>query len=281
METIYLNPTNLAHWQKRARTSVIALGFFDGIHKGHRLVIETAVQKAKEKNLSLSVMSFFPHPKTILSNGKKRVDYLLPLSEKEKMLQTLGVDTFYIIEFDKDFASLSPEQFVTKYLIGLGVVHAVAGFDYTYGSLGAGNMDRLKNDSGGLLDVTKVSKVEWCGQKISSSCIREKLSKGYVEELPNYLGYSYTVKGDWDGTIFKLSPYYTLPAPGSYAVTLKNEMGSIQTEVVVMKKHEDQSLKCTKKIPTFMEGNLSIVWHSQIRVEAVKTQNVKTNVLVF
>ena len=57
----------------------------------------------------------------------------MPLSEKEEKLRKLGVDTFYIVEFDKDFASLSPEQFVAKYLIDLGVVHAVAGFDFTYG----------------------------------------------------------------------------------------------------------------------------------------------------
>ena len=59
-------------------------------------------------------MSFFPHPKTVISNGKKQVCYLMPLSEKEKMLEQLGVDTFYIVEFDQEFASLSPEQFVTS-----------------------------------------------------------------------------------------------------------------------------------------------------------------------
>ena len=68
----------------------------------------------------------------------------MPLSEKEKMLEQLGVDTFYIVQFDKEFASLSPEQFVSQYLVNLGVVHAVAGFDFSYGSRGLGNMDRLK-----------------------------------------------------------------------------------------------------------------------------------------
>ena len=58
----------------------------------------------------------------------------MPPSEKEEMLRKLGVDTFYIVEFDQEFASLSPEEFVTNYLIRLGVVHAVAGFDFSYGS---------------------------------------------------------------------------------------------------------------------------------------------------
>ena len=110
METISLNRENLAHWQKKAEPSVMALGFFDGLHNGHCEVIKTALRMAKEKNVTLSVMSFFPHPKTVISNGKKQVCYLMPPSEKEERLQELGVDTFYIVEFDKEFASLSPEQ---------------------------------------------------------------------------------------------------------------------------------------------------------------------------
>ena len=62
----------------------MALGFFDGLHHGHRKVIQTALQKAKEKNLPLSVMSFFPHPKTVLSNGKKQVCYLMPHIRERK-----------------------------------------------------------------------------------------------------------------------------------------------------------------------------------------------------
>lgn len=177
METIYLNPGNKALWQERAKPNVMALGFFDGVHKGHREVIRTALAKAKEKKLLLSVMSFFPHPKTVLSNGKKRVDYLMPLSEKRKVLSQLGVDIFYIVEFDHEFSALSPETFVQKYLINLGVVHAVAGFDYCYGRMGTGNMDRLKADSGGLLEVTKVNKVECNGEKNQFNLHSRKISQ--------------------------------------------------------------------------------------------------------
>ena len=187
----------------------MALGFFDGLHQGHRKVIQTALNKAKEKNVQLSVMSFFPHPKTVISNGKKQVCYLMPISEKEKMLEQLGVDRFYIVQFDREFASLSPQQFVTQYLLKLGVIHAVAGFDFSYGSRGLGNLDRLKNDSGGIIEVTKVEKVECQGEKISSTCIRERLVKGLVEEIPHFLGRPYEVKGNWDGFSIKLESYYT------------------------------------------------------------------------
>ena len=89
-------------------------------------------------------MSFFPHPKVVISNGKEKVNYLMPISEKEKILKSLGVDTFYIVKFDKTFAQLSPEEFVAEYLTSLGVVHAVAGFDFTYGRRGAWEFESLK-----------------------------------------------------------------------------------------------------------------------------------------
>lgn len=71
METIYLNKENLAAYQEMASANVMALGCFDGLHHGHVKVIQTAWQKAKERQVSLSVMSFFPHPKTVI--GGKRV----------------------------------------------------------------------------------------------------------------------------------------------------------------------------------------------------------------
>ena len=119
-----------------SKPCVMALGFFDGLHNGHREVVKTALRMAKEKS-AVAVMSFFPHPKSVLSDGKIQVDYLMPLSEKEKMLRELGVDLFYIVEFTKEFAALSPEQYVAKYLLNLGVIHAVAGFDFSYGFKGS------------------------------------------------------------------------------------------------------------------------------------------------
>ena len=263
METIYLNQDNVAFWQGKAKPSVVALGFFDGIHKGHCEVINTAAKISKDKNLSLAVMSFFPHPKTVISNGK--VDYLMPLSEKEDKLNKLGVDLFYIVEFDKDFASLLSARFVTEYLVNLGVVHAVAGFDYTYGFQGAGNLDRLKNDSSGLIDVTKVEKLEFQGEKISSTYIREKLLKGKVDELPSLLGHPYKVECEWDGNTLKLNPYYTLPAPGRYEVILKNKILSIKAQVTVLEKEEGRILKCMTELPKYMAGSLSIIWHRRLK----------------
>ena len=262
METIHLNQGNLAEWQKKAGPNVMALGCFDGLHHGHCAVIKTALQKAKEKQVPLAVMSFFPHPKTVISNGKVHVKYLMPLAEKEAKLREMGVDIYYIVEFNQEFAGLLPEQFVAKYLNGLGVVHAVAGFDFSYGSRGAGNLKRLKQDSGGRIDVTTVAKVEQKGEKISSTCIRERLLNGKVAELPEFLGHYYRTESEWNGETFTLYPYYTLPASGRYEVILKNESGSVHREVIIT--NDGATLKCTDEIPIFLKGKLSIIWQKEI-----------------
>lgn len=270
METIYINRDNLADWQGKADACVMALGFFDGLHYGHREVIKTALRKAKEKGISLAVMSFFPHPKSVLSNVEKQINYLMPLSVKEKILRGLGVDTFYIVEFTREFAALSPEQYVNDYLVNLGVIHAVAGFDFTYGSRGIGNLDRLQVDSGGSIEVTKVEKVACRGEKISSTSIRERLVAGNVEELPDFLGCCYEVEGMWDGQSFMLNPYYTLPAPGKYAVTINIGNLSKRTEVIV----EENSLKPVSELPLYLFGELSIVWHKRISEDASSSRTI-------
>ncbi|PFO03330.1 bifunctional riboflavin kinase/FMN adenylyltransferase [Bacillus sp. AFS076308] len=268
METIYLNKENLAAYQEIASANVMALGCFDGLHHGHVKVIQTAWQEAKKRQVSLSVMSFFPHPKTVIG-GKACFHYLMPQSEKEKRLCELGVDTFYLVEFDREFSGLSPQAFVKEYLVNLGVFHAVAGYDFSYGSRGAGNMDTLKQDSGDRIEVTTVDKVEHKGEKISSTRIRQLLLDGNVQELPYLIGHSYESKCKGTGTFLTPYSHYTLPAPGRYDVTLKNESTSFQTEVMVIEK--GVTLTSLDQIPSWLEGTLTIVWHRRMKAEKVQT----------
>ena len=139
MKTIIVNEKNLSIVQQNSERAVMALGFFDGVHKGHQQVILTAKKIAQNKGLKLAVMSFFPHPKTVFSN--EEMDYLMPMEKKAESFRSLGVDLFYIVDFTKSFAALQPKQFIKEYLVGLQVQHAVAGFDYTYGAKGAGTIE--------------------------------------------------------------------------------------------------------------------------------------------
>ena len=125
-------------------------------------------------------------------------------------------------------------------------------------------MDRLKKDSGGNLEVTKVEKVELHGEKISSTCIRDRLLKGLVEGLPALLGRPYEVACEWDGLALKAKPYYTMPAPGLYKVTLNNE-NHVQ-EILITEDYELFPLKAP------IENDVSIVWCE--RIDDYLTENL-------
>src|SRR5436190_24081178 len=87
LKVIHLTMSNRATYLNQAKPCVMALGFFDGVHLGHKEVIKEAKIAADKRNLPLVVMSFFPHPKEVLTNGKKMFPYLMPLDEKQKKLE--------------------------------------------------------------------------------------------------------------------------------------------------------------------------------------------------
>lgn len=207
-----------------SKPCVVALGFFDGVHLWHQQVIKEAKRAAEEQELPLIIMSFFPHPKEVLSNGKKIIPYLMPINDKRRIFEELGADCFYLIQFTKEFAALSPREFVQTYLLGFGAKQVVAGFDFTYGYRGEGNLDTIKRDSDGKIEVIKVDKIEWEGEKISSTLIRHLVLAGEMERIASYLGNDYQTAGR---IVFQkkhvevdLYSHYLLPAPGWYEVTV-------------------------------------------------------------
>ncbi|WP_028782156.1 FAD synthetase family protein [Thalassobacillus devorans] len=264
MKTIYLHSQNLAFWQKHSRENVIALGFFDGVHKGHQKVIRQAKKEAERRGVDLTVMSFFPHPKVVLSGGKKKFNYLMPLKAKAEVLESLGVDRFYIVEFDMNFASLSPQDYVEKYLLKFSTVHAVAGYDFHYGKLGEGSIDRLKEDSAGRLDVTKVNKVEYLGKKISSTRIRRAIVEGQVNDLSVMMGRLYEVKGKILNHSFFPDDYYMLPRSGNYEVTINS--GSEVFYTTVQNNPEEGRLEISdERIGQELNGlYISVTWRKRL-----------------
>lgn len=208
----------------------LAIGFFDGLHKGHQTVIQTAIDRAKAMGIQSAVMTFNPHPSHVLGGGKNKVGYITPYEEKIKILKSLGVDTVFIVEFDQALASLLPEEFVDVFIKGLNVKHVVAGFDYSFGSKGAGTMEDMADLADGLYETTVVGKVIDQEDKISSTRIRKLLSEGKVEEASSLLGRHFrtigrVIHGDKNGrklgfpTANVLPPQDSiLPLNGVYAV---------------------------------------------------------------
>jgi riboflavin kinase / FMN adenylyltransferase len=232
MKTLFISHPHHIKKEKLPPT-VMALGYFDGIHLGHQEVIRTAVKIAAEKGYKSAVMTFHPHPSVVLGKKEKHVHLITPLKKKEQLIAKLGVDYLYIVEFTPAFAQLFPQQFVDQYIIGLHVKHVVAGFDFTYGRLGKGTMETLPFHSRDQFTQTVVPKLSIAGEKISSTYVRKLLKNGDVDQLPRLLGRFYEVEGTvvngerrgrtigFPTANIALNDDYLLPALGVYAVKVK------------------------------------------------------------
>ncbi|AFI28351.1 MULTISPECIES: bifunctional riboflavin kinase/FAD synthetase [Bacillus] len=229
MKTIHITHPHHLMKEEQAK-SVMALGYFDGVHLGHQKVIGTAKQIAEEKGLTLAVMTFHPHPSHVLGRDKEPKDLITPLEDKIDQIEQLGTEILYVVKFNEVFASLSPKQFIDQYIIGLNVQHAVAGFDFTYGKYGKGTMETMPAELDGKAECTMVEKLTEQDKKISSSYIRTALQNGDVELANVLLGQPYFIKGivihgDKRGRTIGfptanvgLNNSYIVPPTGVYAV---------------------------------------------------------------
>jgi riboflavin kinase / FMN adenylyltransferase len=176
--------------------TVMALGNFDGVHIGHQQIMKTASALADEKGLPLSVMTFDPHPRQVLGRGHVYDSLLTPLPEKVRLMEALGVDVVYVVEFDTSFAAISPEAFVRDFVKQLNAVDVVVGFDYTFGAGGLADTQVLKALAATYqMGSHIVPPVNRDGEKVSSSLIREKLQLGDVKWAAELLGRPYALAG--------------------------------------------------------------------------------------
>ena len=171
----------------------MAFGFFDGMHRGHDKVFQALNQKAEENNLKKAVMTFDPHPSVVLNPERKRTTYLTPLSDKLEMIEQHDVDYCIVINFSSRFASVTSEEFIQEYVINNNVKEVIAGFDFTFGKFGKGNMTVLQESND--FKTTIVGKQELDSEKISTTAIREALTEGNLRKANEELGYLYRIKG--------------------------------------------------------------------------------------
>lgn len=211
----------------------LAIGFFDGIHKGHQELIKQAIQNAKQHGRRSALMTFDPHPSVVLGGKKEEIFYITPLKQKLELLESLGLDDVFIVRFTSDFAKLSPEQFIEEYILGLHVHHVIAGFDFSFGAFGKGNMSLMEEYGRGRYSVTTVPKVEFEDCKISSTRIRKLLQEGQMDQVCVLLGRPFVldgvvVHGDKRGRTINFPTANIepeegqfIPANGVYAVRLR------------------------------------------------------------
>lgn len=177
-----------------AERQAMAIGFFDGVHAGHRVVLQQAVTQARRTNGKASVMTFDPHPREVLG-GDEDFFYITPLADKLVQFADLGLDRCYVLTFNKTLSELSPEQFVKQILLPLGATAVAVGFNFTFGQFGRGTADSLREYGQGHFDVTVVRPYLQDGAKVSSTLIREMIHQGSVERANALLGRPYRLTG--------------------------------------------------------------------------------------
>lgn len=182
----------------RKPNSVVTVGTFDGVHKGHRALIETVVSKAKERHARSVVVTFDPHPREIINPGKGGIKLLTTLKERCEILEDLGVDVLLVIPFDRDFSLLTSEEFVRNIIHKkIGVSEFVIGYDHHFGHDREGTIDTIKKLGSELgFDSYVVSKQEMGDVTISSTVIRKTLAEeGNVKKASEYLNRNYLLNG--------------------------------------------------------------------------------------
>ncbi|MBR5661580.1 MAG: riboflavin biosynthesis protein RibF [Bacteroidales bacterium] len=176
---------------------VVATGFFDGVHLGHRLVLERLVSTARERGEGSVVVTFWPHPRNVLQDDARNLRLLTSLSEKKELISSVGVDRVEVLPFTRAFSRLTTREYLEEYVKGrLGGRAILLGYDNRIGSdlLGPDEIGEIAESVG--LDVIRTGSLSVPGGKvISSTKIREAISCGDVVTAAGMLGYKYSLLG--------------------------------------------------------------------------------------
>ena len=176
----------------------VSIGVFDGLHLGHRAILERALAHARERDGECVVLTFDPHPDVVLSKDAFRIPTpLTPLREKRARLSALGVHRLDVLPFTREMAALSPEAFIERYVLAPHAPHAVVvGEGFALGRGRVGDTTRLRaigQQHGFELDAVPLFHLD--GAPVSSTRIRELLAEGRVAEAARPLGRDYALDG--------------------------------------------------------------------------------------
>jgi riboflavin kinase/FMN adenylyltransferase len=186
-------------WQAspdRWRGGAVALGNFDGVHRGHQALLAHTGQHATALGASLVALTFEPHPRRFFVPDTGPFRLTLPPA-KVRLLAQYGVQAVLAQRFDAAFAALSADAFIDEVLLrGLGARHVVCGYDFTFGARRSGNVERLREAGAAKgFGVTVLDPVMREGEIYSSTRIREALRAGWTSEAADLLGHQWEIEG--------------------------------------------------------------------------------------
>jgi riboflavin kinase/FMN adenylyltransferase len=218
------------------RTPVVTTGSFDGVHVGHKTILNRLRLLAEKNNGESVLITFHPHPRRVLYPETTGKELKLINSQEEKLtlLRNAGLDNVIIIEFTKDFARTTSEQFVEEYLCNiLKVKVVVVGFNHHFGFNKTGDYNQLR-EMGSVYNfmVEEIPEQEVQNETVSSTRIRQAIQEGYIQRANAYLDHYYLISGTpvpySSGFLPESIPFFKipvtedtklLPAAGIYAVS--------------------------------------------------------------
>lgn len=242
LDVFYEAPPNT----KLVERSAIALGFFDGVHPGHKLVISKAVEEARAKGVKAGVVTFKDHPRT-LTRGQSPL-LLTVIEQRLELFKELGVDVALVLAFTEELCRLSPRQYVENVLIeSMGACSISVGHNHHFGKDAEGDANLLKKigqEKEHIFSVHSAPMLEFKGREVSSSRIRDEITLGKVKGAEEILGRPFAllarvVRGDGRGRQIGFPTanletylYQVLPKNGVYAGSAILEDGTKNSCVI-------------------------------------------------
>lgn len=206
---------------------------FDGVHRGHRALLDSLIRKAKNLGSESVVITLNPHPRIVLSGSDSSLRFLTSLEERIDLMEEAGIDKLVVIPFSRELSRMPACDFIKKYLVDIiGVEHLIMGFDHHFGYRGYGDAVTITECASNYgFSVNRQKPLKEGNEIISSTTIRELIIEGSLSRANRLLGYPYLLKGKVvegkkigrmlgypTANIEPDYPYKLIPADGVYAV---------------------------------------------------------------
>ena len=191
---------HIVHWHRDYRApfdrTVLAIGNFDGVHRGHTAILKRVVDRAGRENAQPAILTFHPHPRKLFSGEEPPL--ITAFDEKMRLIEQRGVAAAFVVGEDRSFYRMSPREFSKRVLHqGLSVAHLFVGYDFSFGKNRSGDIAELKVQGDKLgFSVEKVEAVEVDGTPVSSTEIRRLIGDGAVDRAARLLGREYSMRGE-------------------------------------------------------------------------------------
>ncbi|MFC0183603.1 bifunctional riboflavin kinase/FAD synthetase [Pseudarcicella hirudinis] len=182
---------------QKLENAVVTSGTFDGVHLGHQKILKRLKEVADQNGGESVVITFYPHPRSVIASEAQTVKLLSTLEEKIALLEQNGVNHLLIIPFTREFSELTSEEFIQKILIdSIGTKKLVIGYDHRFGRNREGGFEYLEKNAGKYgFKIEEISRQDIENVGVSSSKIRKALSEGDVRTAEHFLGRKYAISG--------------------------------------------------------------------------------------